>query len=276
MNEEQLHAINEQVAASAFSHQALHFDETYSGDSIIQYKRQRVRDHVIRQLPLQGSILELNAGTGEDAVYFARKGYRVHATDIAAGMLQVLQIKAEREGVNSRITTEQCSFTALQDLRNRGPYDLVFSNFAGLNCTGELHKTLGSLSGLLKPGGRLTLVLLPPFCLWESLLVFRGKFRTAFRRWFSRRGVSAHVDGHYFRCWYYPPSYIIRSLQDSFDLLHVEGLCTIVPPSYIEHFAEKHPRVFNILRDKEDRWKSKWPWKHIGDYYMISLQKKDK
>jgi ubiquinone/menaquinone biosynthesis C-methylase UbiE len=275
MNKEQLHAINEQVAASAFSQQALHFDQTYSGDSIILYKRQRVRDHVIGQLPLQGAILELNAGTGEDAVFFARQGYRVHATDIAAGMLNALQIKVEREGLKDRITTERCSFTALQDLRNHGPFDLVFSNFAGLNCTGELHKTLGSLSGLLKPGGRVILVLLPPFCLWESLLIFRGKFRTAFRRWFSRRGVSAHVDGHYFRCWYYPPSYIIRTLQDSFDLLSVEGLCTIVPPSYIEHFAEKHPKAFRILRDKEDRWKSKWPWKYIGDYYIISLKKKD-
>ena len=44
-----------------------------------------------------GSILELNAGTGTDAVWFAERGYRVHATDIAEGM----QDKAEGEGAAS-------------------------------------------------------------------------------------------------------------------------------------------------------------------------------
>jgi hypothetical protein len=54
----------------------------------------------------------------------------------------------------------------------------------------------------------------------------------------------------------------------------VEGLCTLVPPSYIEGFAEKHPRIYRILQGCEDRWKGKWPWKYLGDYYIITLRKK--
>jgi hypothetical protein len=133
---------------------------------------------------------------------------------------------------------------------------------------------LRSFSGLLKPGGLVTLVVLPAFCLGETLLLFKGRFKTAFRRFFSRNGVTAHIEGEYFKCWYYDPSYISRHLKDEFDLLTVEGLCTLVPPSYLEGFAEKHPNAYTFLKAKEEKWKKKWPWRNIGDYYIISLQKK--
>ncbi|HEX9511845.1 MAG TPA: class I SAM-dependent methyltransferase [Puia sp.] len=269
------HKMNEEEAAKGFSKQSLGFDQYDAGNTIIQYKRERVRGHVLQYLPSNSSILELNAGTGEDATYFGRLGHRVHATDIAEGMQQALREKIVRQELTDRITTELCSFTTLEGLRNKGPFDLIFSNFAGLNCTGELDKVLRSFSSLVHPGGQLTLVILPGFCLWETLLVFKGKFRTAFRRLLARRkGARSHVEGHYFRCWYYSPSYVISSLEDSFDLLSMEGLCTIVPPSYIEHFAEKHPRLYRTLRKWEDRWKGKGPWKYIGDYYIISFRKK--
>jgi ubiquinone/menaquinone biosynthesis C-methylase UbiE len=265
---------HEQQAAAAFDKQSVIFDDLYSTDTIIRYKRQRVRDHVHRYLLPHSRILELNAGTGEDAIYFAGKGYRVHATDISAGMQQVLKEKADALGFERTITTELCSFTELNKLQQRGPFDMIFSNFAGLNCTGQLDKVLHSFSPLLKPGGIITLVVLPPFCLWETALLFKGKFRTAFRRFFSSKGVSAHIEGHYFTCWYYKPSYITKALKGSYDLLSIEGLCTIVPPSYIEHFAEKHPKWYRWLKKNEDQRKDQWPWKNIGDYYIISLKKK--
>ena len=83
---------NEKVAASAFNKQAPVFDELYSSNTIIQYKRKRVRDHVLKYIPASGNILELNAGTGEDAVYFARAGHTVHATDISEGMQEPLHL----------------------------------------------------------------------------------------------------------------------------------------------------------------------------------------
>jgi hypothetical protein len=106
--------------------------------------------------------------------------------------------------------------------------------------------------------------------------MLKGKFKTATRRWFARKGTLAHLEGEYFKCWYYNPGYVIRHTKKEFDLLKLEGLCTIVPPSYIEHFGEKHPRLFKFLKLKEDQLKSKWPWKVIGDYYIISLQKKNR
>jgi hypothetical protein len=174
----------------------------------------------------------------------------------------------------NHISFEICSFTQLNQLNQKGPYDHIFSNFGGLNCTGELDKVLLSFDALLKPGGKVTLVIITPFCLWETLLIFKGKFKTAFRRLFSSKGRLAHVEGANFKCFYYNNSFVINILQDSFKALNIEGLCTIVPPSYIEGFAEKHPKTYKFLKNKEDKLKSTWPWKHIGDYFIISLEKK--
>lgn len=266
--------INETEAAAAFTEQSAIFDDLYSTNTIINYKRQRVRDHVLKYLQPDASILELNSGTGEDATFFAAKGYKVHATDISPGMQQQLEFKVKKYGLRANVSNELCSYTQLRWLKNKGPYDLIFSNFAGLNCTGELDKVLDSLFPLLNPGGMVTLVVLPKFCLWETLLLFKGKLRTAFRRFFSSKGRKAHLESHYFKCWYYNPSYITERLKDSFEVLDIEGLCTLVPPSYIEGFAEKHLSVYNFLKQKEDQLKTRWPWRVIGDYYIISLRKK--
>jgi ubiquinone/menaquinone biosynthesis C-methylase UbiE len=266
--------VNEAAAEKAFSKQAPLFDALYGPDTIIQYKRKRVRDHVLKFLNPGSSILELNAGTGEDAIFFAQQGHRVHATDISPGMLQVLEQKAAGQQVEGRISQEQCSYTQLENLTNQGPYDFIFSNFAGLNCTNELDKVLDSFSWLLKPGGHVTLVVLPKFCLWEFLLLFKGSFKTAFRRFSGKKGTSAHVEGTYFHCWYYNPSFIRKYLREGFDRVSLEGLCTIVPPSYFENFAQNHPRLYQSLVKKENRWKAAWPWRVTGDYFIITLQKK--
>ena len=266
--------IYEQQAAAAFNKQSSLFDEIYSANTIVQYKRKRVRDHIERFIDPHSKILELNAGTGEDAVYFAQTGHYVHAMDISEGMLEILSQKILSASLTDKVSCELCSFTQLNELRNKGPYDLIFSNFAGLNCTNELGKVLASFSTLLNPGGIITLVLLPKFCLWESLLFVKGKFKTAFRRFFSSAGRKAHIEGEYFHCWYYNPSFIKRHLKKEFDVVSLEGLCTLVPPSYIENFSEKYPKTFASLREKEEKWKAKWPWRSVGDYYIISFRKK--
>jgi ubiquinone/menaquinone biosynthesis C-methylase UbiE len=273
-----VHTMQEKKAAAAFGRQARVFDMMYGADTIINYKRKRVRDHLMRYLSQGSSILELNAGTGADAIFLASKGHHVHATDISGEMLEVLKSKIAGETMKGTLTTEICSFTELENLSNGGPYDFIFSNFAGLNCTNELSKVLDAFNPLLKPGGMVSLVLLPKFCLWEFLLLFKGKFKTAFRRFSGKRGASARisVDGvaSHFRCWYHNPSYIKNYLAPSFEMVSLEGLCTMVPPSYMEHFAEKHPRMFRFFVKREERLKFKWPWRVIGDYYIITLRKK--
>lgn len=267
-------AINEYEAAEAFSKQSIFFDALYSPNVIIQYKRKRVREHVGKFLQPKSFILELNAGTGEDAIYFAQQGHHVHATDISEGMQKILKEKKERIQVQQNISSELCSFNSLETIINKGPYDCIFSNFAGLNCTGELDKVLQNFSLLLKQNGTVTLVIMPPFCLWETLLALKGNFKTAFRRFHSKDGVSAHIEGNYFTCWYYKPSFIQNILKNEFEVMSIEGLSAIVPPSYFENFPKRFPKIYNRLVNAESRFKSKWPWRNWGDYFIITLKKK--
>src|SRR6185312_4094145 len=229
---------NEKSVAAAFSSQSTIFDQLYADNKIVQYKRERVRTHLKKYIEPGNCILELNSGTGQDAIWLAQQNCLVHATDISCGMLEVLQNKIAGECLESFVTTELCSFTNLKNLQQKGPYDMIFSDFAGLNCTDQLDKVLDSFSSLLKPHGIVTLVLLPKFCLWEFLLIFRGKFKTATRRFFSSKGRGARVEDTSFKCWYYNPSFITGRLNAEFKVLNVEGLCAIVPPSYIENFGD--------------------------------------
>lgn len=267
--------INEQFTATAFSKQSVVFDELYSRNTIVNYKRERVRATFMQYVLPGSTVLELNCGTGEDAIFFAGQDYKIHATDVSEGMIAVLKEKVRVRGLTDKITNECCSYTALNTLKNKQQYDAIFSNFGGLNCTDALDKVLLFFNDLLKPGGIVCLVVIPKFCLWETLLFLKGKFKTAFRRFFSKNGRRAHIEGKYFTCWYYNPSYITGVLKNNFTIETIEGLCTIVPPSYIEGFAEKYPRVFKFLAAKENKLKAKRPWRSIGDYSVVVVRKKE-
>ena len=85
-----------------------------AGNEIIRYKRNRVRKHLMKYLSPASDILELNAGTGEDAIFLARQGHRVHATDISSGMqLKLSEKLALQPTRRHRVSQELCSFTAL-------------------------------------------------------------------------------------------------------------------------------------------------------------------
>ena len=265
---------NEDQVAIAFNHQSAGFDDLYGLNTIIQYKRERVRERLLSYLKPESHILEINAGTGEDAVFLAKQGHWVHATDISEGMQDRLTEKVTNAGFSDKVSFERCSFTVLDRLKNKGPYDCIFSNFAGLNCTNQLGQILNGFDSLLKPGALVMMVILPKFCLWETLLFFRGKFKTATRRFFSSRGRMAKIDGFPFRCWYYSPGFIKRIMKDKYTLLGMEGLCTTVPPSYMENFPEKYPGIYSFLCRTEKKLCRKWPWNYIGDYYIASFIKK--
>lgn len=268
------HVIPEAAAEMAFSKQAPVFDELYGRNSMISYKRERVRNHVLQFIGPGSSILELNAGTGEDAIYFARMGHRVHATDVSPVMLDYLKEKLSANSDLENVSTELCSFNRLENLLHRGPYDHLFSNFAGLNCTPDLGRVLDDLPPLVKTGGFITLVIMPKLCLWELLLVFKGKFKTAFRRFSGKNGTTAKIEKKFFHCWYYNPSFIQHRTRDSFECVQTEGLCSLVPPSYFDDFDRKNPKLFRLLSKAEKKFGRSWPWKNVGDYYIITLRKK--
>ncbi len=256
--------------AEAFSRTAEKYDQFGDDHPHLTRMRHKVYAHLARFLPPGAHILELNAGTGADAVYLAQQGYRVHATDIAPGMLQRLENKVEHLGLGDRITVQECSFTALDRVEG-GPFDAVFSDLGGLNCIPDLAPVIDALPKVLHPGGLVTWVLMPPTCLWELAMIFTGQARFALRR-LSPRGTQAHLEGKYFKVYYFTPKQVIAAFGDAYQLLAVEGLSVITPTAESKNLARRFPRLYRALCWLDDRLSTKPPWRGWGDFFIVSLR----
>ncbi len=256
--------------AEAFSRKALVYDQFGEDHTNLDRMRAEVHAQAGSFLKPGDCILELNAGTGADAVYFARKGYRVHAIDIASGMIAQIQAKVIDHQLESRITVQQCSFTDLSKVQ-AGPFNLILSSMGGLNCTHDLSIVARNLDELLLPGGYAVLVIMPPICPWELLHVLRGDLQPAARR-LARGGKLAKVEGVYFLTYYYPPGQVRKAFGDDYSLVDLRGLSVFTPTADNKDFPRRHPRLYNILRWVDDRVCGHWPFNHFGDFFILTLR----
>lgn len=99
-------------------------------------------------------VLELGAGQGRDALYLARQGISVHATDFSEAALDRLRLDAQGEGLDDRVTA------ALHDVRDPLPpadatVNAVFANLL-LDMAfsrAELRSLVAEIRRVLRPGG---------------------------------------------------------------------------------------------------------------------------
>jgi len=256
--------------AEAFSRTAEKYDAFAEDHPNQSRMRNKVYAHVERFIPKGARILELNCGTGTDAVELARRGYRIHATDIAPGMLERLQDKIAKFNLSANITAQQCSFTELNQIQG-APFDAVFSNLGGLNCIPDLTPIIAQLPKVLRLNGLVTWTLMPPVCLWEMAEIFRGHPRLAFRR-FSKNGARAHLEGLYFTVYYFTPQKVLRWFGDDYDCLSIEGLSVITPTAESKNLAKRYPRLYRTLCLLDDHLASLPPWRGWGDFFTITMR----
>ncbi|HEY6435978.1 MAG TPA: class I SAM-dependent methyltransferase, partial [Ignavibacteriaceae bacterium] len=212
---DQINSVNK-----AFSRQSISYDVYDKQNATLTWMRKQVRNHVLKFLRIDDKILELNSGTGIDAEFFADKGFTVHCTDLSDGMIAQMKKKFSSEGYSKKITVQQCSFTALDEIEYN-KYDFIFSNFGGLNCIPDLKEVTKFFPNLLNKRGRVCLVILPTVCPWEIIQLFRGKFKLAFRR-FHKDGVFANVEGIKFKTYYFSANNVLNALGKDFKLLKLE------------------------------------------------------
>jgi ubiquinone/menaquinone biosynthesis C-methylase UbiE len=259
-----------EIIAEAFSRTAEKYDSFAEDHPHLTRMRNKVYAHLERFIPKGARILELNCGTGTDAVELARRGYIIHALDNAPGMLERLRDKVLRFDLGDKITFQQCSFTELNQIQG-SPYDVVFSNLGGLNCVPDLSHIIAQLPGVLRPNGLVTWTLMPPVCLWELAEIFRGRPRLALRR-FSPQGTRAHLEGLYFQVYYFTPQQVLQWFGDEYDCLATEGLSVLTPTAEGKKFVSQHPQLYQTLSWLDDRLASRSPWRGWGDFFMITLR----
>jgi ubiquinone/menaquinone biosynthesis C-methylase UbiE len=258
-----------QTVATAYDRNADKYDEFIENNLNLARMRQRVYKFITARLPQGGRILDLACGTGTDAVWFAQNGYSVHGVDISGEMLDRAKKKAMDLGLQDRLSFEQLSYTELGNTHTE-KFDLTFSNFGGLNCVSDLALVADSVRPLLKTNARVIWALMPPFCLWESAMLLRGKFKLAVRRFSGHSTVFK--EGLNYPVYYYTPKQVARAWGKDFHIDTIEALSVITPPATNKDFATKRPRVFEMLSKVDTAFAPRWPFKYWGDFTIVSLQ----
>lgn len=257
------------AVAEAFSRKALVYDAFGENHENLNRMRRKFYAHIQNVMPPGGRLLEINAGTGQDAVELVNRGFRIHATDFAPGMITQIEVKVERLRLADRLTVQTCSFTELEKV-DGGPYDGLYSNSGGLNCIADLSVVTRGLPGLLKPGARVTWVIMPKICPWELAVIPKDR-RVGTRR-LHRGGVLAHVEGVHFMTYYFSATQVARSFGPRFRRVRLEGLSTFTPTADNKTFAVNHPRLYRTLARLDDSLSQRAPFNGWGDFFMLTME----
>jgi len=226
-------------------------------------------------------VLELACGTGEDAVHLGRHGVRVLATDASPGMVAEARRKVEAAGLRDLVEVRQLALEELPRLGGRGsappaslaggpPFDGAFSSFGGFNCIADPRGPARDLAALLRPGARVLLCVMGPLVPWEwAWFLLRGRPGKALRR---LRPGGAAWRGMVIR---YPS---IRAMKRAFELefrpRRTAAIGALLPPSYAEPWAARHPRLLARLDRWERRWETRPPLPWLADHYLLELERR--
>lgn len=123
-------------------------------DGFIQFRKQLERD--LTKLAWDAKTLDCSCGTGGQAIWLARQGFSVYASDISEGMLAMAAAKAEKANVDINFFQ-----SAWKDLHKNAKekFSLVMSpgnSFSHLEGIDMLYESLYSIKKIMSPGGMFT------------------------------------------------------------------------------------------------------------------------
>ena len=262
----------------AFDTIAEDYDTSFTQTLIGTAQRNLVMNYLDNHLSINKklNVLELNCGTGEDALWFAKRGHSVLATDISEEMLAITQKKINDAKLESRVHTLKLDISQIKNFSFKEKFDLVFSNFGGMNCLSpdEMTKLPSEIKKLLNTNGQLIMVLMPAFCIWETIyFLSKLQFRKAFRR-IGKNGTIANMDRSQLKIFYYSPRKIKRIFESSFSTNALQPIGFFLPPSYLENFFKKKYKLFTRLIQFEHSISKQQYLSGLSDHFLIDLQLK--
>jgi ubiquinone/menaquinone biosynthesis C-methylase UbiE len=261
----------------AFDTLAAGYDAVFSASLIGQAQRRLTRQWLMAFLCGKKNlkILEINCGTGEDAWWLASLGHTVIATDQSTEMIRKAQYKAMHTHSEGSVRFITCGFEELGAAFNGEQFDLIFSNFAGLNCAtpAELSAINIQLQKLLSENGHLAAVIFGKYTLWETLYFLgKGHPGEAFRRWSNQRVLVPLAESVIQPVYYYSITGFARIMR-SFRLIKKQPVGLCIPPSYLENAMQKRPRFFHWLVKMEAKAKRYARLSSLADHTYLLFKK---
>ena len=256
--------------SEAFDNVAEIFDETFENE-ITGRLREKIY-HVIESFAAPGSsLLDMSCGTGIDGLTLARRGYNVVGLDIAPKMIEIAKAKAIRE----RLSTARFQLGSFEHLTDTttGSFDIVLSNFGGLNCVRRLEATARQVASVLKPVGCFVGTVMPPVCFWEIVAGFsRLNTRAAFRR-LSKNIQATGFRGKTFTVYYHPLRRLLSEFSRWFRPVKIVGLSIFSPPPHAMTFLNNNAKLSRLLEQCDEALGWLPVLRAIGDHYMVVLRK---
>ena len=259
-------------AADAFDAVADMFDTRFGAWLSVAAQRRAVRDELLHAFPRGSRLLELGGGTGEDAAFLESEGREVLLTDPAPNMIVRAGGKVAPERTRLLFAEDVGTLADERTADGLPPFDGAFSNFAGLNCVGDLAPVAAGLHRLIRPDGQIVLVLFGTLCPGEMLVeALRGRFRNVLRR--CRRGeVPASLGGRGFTVRYHTAADVRRAMAPWFSLEARTAIGLFVPPSAAEPWISRHPRLLARLEALDARLAR--PLAPLGDHVLYRLRRR--
>jgi ubiquinone/menaquinone biosynthesis C-methylase UbiE len=261
------------IGRSAFDELARSYDAVFTDSCVGRAQREAVWRE-LDQLFFAGSrVLEIGCGTGVDACHLASRNVQVVACDSSAQMIGVAEERVRRERLEELVNMRLLS--AEDIARVQGPFDGALSNFGVLNCVDDLGKLSRQMASLLRPQARMLVCFMGPFCLWETIwYLAQGKPAKAWRR-LNANGVEAKLahNGEAVRVRYPSVSTVVREFAPEFRLVRILGIGLAVPPSYLEPWAKRFPRLLHGA-SRLDRVLGQIPGIRLGaDHILLNFER---
>jgi SAM-dependent methyltransferase len=257
-----------QLSQAYWNTAAEKYNQVFAGTLVGSMWREAVWRDLDAAFQSGSHVLELNCGTGIDAIHLAHRGVSVLACDISSRMIEMARQNAVGTGVEELLNFRVLATEQLATLQDGTIFDGAFSNFSGLNCVQDLAAVRRSLACRLRPGSRVLLCMLGRFGVWQKLgHLAHGNWNQVFRS-----AQSTDVDG-VFKVQYPSRKQIVALFSPDFKLHRWKGIGIAVPPAYMEHWAVRFPKLTQCLNRIDSLIGSLPVFRNLGGCILLEFER---
>lgn len=261
----------------AWDEKAINYDLLFGSDPITKFIRDFNVKFILKHLKSGNNttLLDLGCGSGEDAIFLAKKGYEIFAIDISQNMINQAQKKAEKSGVSDKISYHTLRIEQIGKLR-LPRFDSIYSSFGPLNYVSGIDKVVKHLYNRLRPNGLFIVNLINKFCISEFLyFLMKRRLKKSTRRWFQYPvllPISKKAPSIYWK--FYTPKEFYNICSRYFSHVETVGLPIIIFPlnsswsrKFLLNIFIKLIKIEKIIAG----WK---PINKLGDHFIMVMKKR--